>query len=222
MLVLLIAGLLAIGSPALETARDHQDRPALEKIVNDNTAAAARAPNDAEVQYRAALAASYLADVATELHDRKAARDAAERGIRPAEQAVALKPDNGEYYRLLGTLYGQAIADLMSGLKYGPRAKDALAKAVERSPKSSTVYVARGVGNLYLPVQLGGGPEVAIPDFRKAIGLDPRNAEAYLFLGLSLRSVNRDAEARQALTKALELAPNRIWIKQQLNKTPAK
>jgi Flp pilus assembly protein TadD len=82
--------------------------------------------------------------------------------------------------------------------------------------------VARGVGNLYLPVQLGGGPEAAIPDFRKAIGLDPKNAEAYLFLGLSLRSVNRDAEARQALTKALELAPNRIWIKQQLNKTPAK
>jgi Flp pilus assembly protein TadD len=41
-------------------------------------------------------------------------------------------------------------------------------------------------------------------------------------LGLSLRKENRDAEARQAFTKSLELNPNRVWAKQQLEKTPAK
>ena len=85
-----------------------------------------------------------------------------------AEKAVALKPENAEYYRVLGTLYGQAITDIMSGLSYGPKAKDAINKAVEKAPKSSMMYVARGVGNYYLPAQLGGGAKVAIPDFQKA------------------------------------------------------
>ena len=84
------------------------------------------------------------------------------------------------------------------------------------------MYVARGVGNYYLPSQLGGGAKVAIPDFQKAIELDAKNAEAYLWLGLSLRKDNRDADARQAFAKALELNPNRVWTKQQLDKTPNK
>ncbi len=84
------------------------------------------------------------------------------------------------------------------------------------------VYVARGVGNYYLPAQLGGGAKLAIPDFQKAIELDAKNAEAYLWLGLSLRKDNRDEEARKAFTKSLELNPNRVWAKQQLEKTPAK
>ena len=118
-------------------ARDQQDRAALEKMAAECRRAAAKAPNDAEAQYRAALATSYLAEVAIELHDRKAGRQAAEHGIKAAEKAVALKPADAEYYRVLGTLYGQAITDLMSGLKYGPKAKDAINKAVEKAPKSS-------------------------------------------------------------------------------------
>jgi tetratricopeptide (TPR) repeat protein len=133
-----------------------------------------------------------------------------------------MKPDNAEYYRVLGTVYAQAVTNIMSGLSYGAKAKDAINKAVERAPKSSMMYVARGVGNYYVPAQLGGGSKVAIPDFQKAIELDPRNAEAYLWLGLSLRKENRDDEARKAFTKALELNPNRLWTKQQLEKTPAK
>jgi len=157
-----------------------------------------------------------------ELRDRKAGRAAAEQGIKFAEKAVALKPANAEYHRMLATLYGQAITDIMSGLSYGPKAKEAVNKAVEKAPKSSMMYVARGVGNYYVPAQLGGGPKLSIPDFQKAIELDPKNAEAYLWLGLSLRKENRDAEARAAFTKSLELNPNRVWARQQLDKTPAK
>jgi tetratricopeptide (TPR) repeat protein len=221
-LQLVLAGFFMQGATPLESARDRQDRPALERFVRESEAAAARAPNDADAQYRCALASSYLAEVDQELHDKKAARQAAEVGIKAAEKAVALKPDNAENYRILGTLYGQAITDLISGLTYGPRAKDAIAKALARAPNSSTVYVARGVGNYYLPPQLGGGLESAVADFHKAIELDPRNAEAYLWLGLSLRKENKDAEARRAFEKSLELDPNSIWAKQQLSKTPEK
>ena len=217
MLAIVIAAFMAAAAPSsLEVARDKQDRAALTELAAQANAAAAKTPNDSETQYRAALANSYLAEVAIELRDRKAGRQFAEQGMKFAEKAVALKPANAEYYRLLGTLYGQAVTDIMSGLSYGPKAKDAINKAVEKAPQSSMI------GNYYVPSQLGGGAKLSIPDFQKAIELDPANAEAYLWLGLSLRKENRDAEARQAFTKSLELNPNRIWTKQQLEKTPAK
>jgi tetratricopeptide (TPR) repeat protein len=221
MVTIVLAAFFAAASQSpLESARDRQDRPALEKLAA--AAAAAASPKDAASQYRAALAYSYLAEIAIEVRDRKAGRQFAEQGMKFAEKAVAMQPENAENYRVLATLYGQAITDLMSGLSYGPKAKDAINKAVEKAPGSSMVWVARGVGNYYLPPQVGGGAKNAIPDFQKAISLDGKNAEAWLWLGLSLRKENRDAEARQAFTKALELNPNRAWAKQQLDKTPAK
>jgi tetratricopeptide (TPR) repeat protein len=223
MLAIFVAAFMTATAPSpLEVARDKQDRAALTQLAAQAGGAADKAPNDAEAQYRAALANCYLAEVTIELHDRKGGRQIAEQGIRFAEKTVAMKPGNAEYYRLLGTLYGQAITDIMSGLSYGSKAKDAINKAVEKAPKSSMMYVARGVGNYYVPAQLGGGAKLAIPDFQKAIDLDRANAEAWLWLGLSLRKENRDGEARQAFAKSLELNPNRLWAKQQLEKTPAK
>ena len=221
-LTLAMMGIVLAVSGPLEQARDRQDRAALQKQVEEAVAAAAKASNDPEAQFRAALAHSYLAEVLIEQRERKPARPIAEQGMKFAEKAVTLKPANADYYRVLGTLYGQGITDIMSGLSYGAKAKSAINKAVELAPKSSMVWVAHGVGNYYLPAQLGGGAQNAIVSFRKAIELDPKNAEAYLWLGVGLRKDNKDAEARQALAKALQLNPNRVWVKQQLEKTPAK
>jgi tetratricopeptide (TPR) repeat protein len=220
-LALVMAGFLAAAPSVLETARDQQDRAALQKTIRELSDAAAKTPNDADAHAKVALACSYLAEVNIELHDRKQGRQAAEQGIKAGERALALRA-NADNYRVLATLYGQAITDVLSGLSYGPKAKDAIGKAVEAAPKSSAVWVARGVGNYYLPAQFGGGAPVATADFRKALEFDPKNAEAYLWLGVSLRKENKDAEARQAFQKSLELNPNRLWVKQQLEKTPAK
>jgi len=222
MWTLLVAAFLAAPTPsALETARDVQDRAALQKIVDESAAVAAKAPHDAEAQYRLALASSYLSEVALELKDKKLAEQAAVRGVQAAEQAVMLKPDVAEYYRLLGTLCGQVVpANVLTGLSYGKRAKDNIDKAIAMDPKSSMAHMSRGVGNYYLPAALGGGPDLAIADFRKAVELDPKNAEAWMWLGLGLRKENKDAEARQAFQKSLALNPRRVWAKQQLEKTP--
>jgi tetratricopeptide (TPR) repeat protein len=220
MSVLVLAAFLAAPQATLQLARDQQDRATLQKLVDEAGAAAAKAPNDAEAQYQMAVASSYLAEVALEQGDKKLAQQAAERGVKAAEQAVSLKPQVAEYYRVLGTLCGQVVpANVLAGLSYAKRARDAIDKAVAMDPKSSMGYMARGVGNYYIPAALGGGFELAIADFRKAIELDPKNADAWLWLGMSLRKENKNAEARQAFSKSLELNPKRVWTSQQLEKT---
>jgi tetratricopeptide (TPR) repeat protein len=210
------------GGSDLEKARDAQDRPTLDRLAAQLSSAAQGKSNDAAAQYKFALAESYVAEVAIEVRDKNAAHGAAEAGIDAAKKAVALKADSAEYHRLLGTLCGQAIsANVLQGMKYGHCAQDEVNKAVQLDPKSSENYLARGVGNYYLPQGLGGGLDLAIKDFQKAIELDPQSSEAQLWLGLALRKQNKNAEARKAFQKAIELNPARAWAKQQLDKTPA-
>ncbi|MBI1789363.1 MAG: tetratricopeptide repeat protein [Acidobacteria bacterium] len=217
MLVLLWSAVLAASD--LEKARDAQDRAGLEKMV---AALEQKPAGDAKGFYQLALAYSYLAEVAQEQRDKGQVKRAAEAGIRAAERAVALKPEVAEYHRLLGTLCGQIVpANVLAGLSYGKRAQEAIARALERDPKSAPAYISRGVGNYYLPQALGGGYERALGDFQKAIELDPKSAEAHLWLGLTLRQLKRNGEARKALARSLELNPSRLWTKQQLEKTPA-
>lgn len=205
----------------LEKARDTQDRGALERYSSQFAAAAAKQPNDAQALYRQALAQSYLAEIAVETGDKNLARSSAESGIKAAERAIAQKSENAEYHRVLGTLCGQAVsANVLTGLKYGRCAQEEVNKAVQLDPKAAINYVSRGVGNYYLPAGMGGGPDAAIKDFEKAIELDPRLAEAHLWLGIALRKANRNAEAHKELEKAVSLNPARAWGKQQLAKTP--
>jgi tetratricopeptide (TPR) repeat protein len=219
----LAAGIaFATGMPDLERARDKQDRAALDKMVAEYRSAADRQQKDAAALYRYALAESYAAEVAVETKDKAKAKEFAETGIAAAEKAVEMKPDMAEYHRILGTLCGQMISSNgLAAIKYGKCALDSVNKAIQLDPKSSMNYVSHGVGNYYLPAALGGGPDLAIKDFQKAIDLDPKSADAYLWLGIALRKSNRNAEAHEALAKAVELNPNRLWAKQQLDKTPA-
>ena len=221
--VLMAATLAAVSPVDLEKARDLEDRNTLASAVADLSNEAAKSPDDAKAQYRLALAASYLAEIALELRDKDAAERAAKAGIPAAERAVALKSANAEYYRVLGTLCGQVIpANVLAGMSYGSRAQEAIEKAIALDPKSPQAYLARGIGNYYKPAILGGGPDVAIRDIRRAIELDPKSAEAYLWLGLAQRKLHQNAEALEAFAKSLELNPRRIWTRQQLEKTPAK
>jgi hypothetical protein len=217
----LAAGLTAAKSE-LEKARDAQDRAALDKISAALAAEARSAPKDADAQYKAALADSYAAEVAIELKDKTGAKNAADAGIPFAEKAIELQPKNAENYRVLATLCGQEVPALgIGGLNYGKRAKEAIAKALELNPRSAEVLIAEGVGNYYLPAMLGGGPDLAVKNFSDAAALDPKSSEAYLWLGITLRKLHRNGEARQAFAKSVELNPHRIWAKDQLEKTPA-
>jgi tetratricopeptide (TPR) repeat protein len=191
----------------LDKLRDKQDRAGLD---------------DANGWYRAAIGYSYVAEVAMEVRDKIAAEKAAEIGAADADKAIALNGKMADYYRVLGTLCGQVIPanPIMGVLTYGKRAKEALDKAIEMDPKSPKAFVAHGVGYYYLPNNFGGGPENAIKDFKQAIALDPHSADAYLWMGIALKKEHQNAQARDALSKSLQFDPDRLWTKDQLQKTP--
>ncbi len=225
--VLAAFALAAAAAPAdvakLEDARDRQDRAFLERAAREASAAAEKAANDAEAQYRAALAESYFSEVAFEQRDKKVAGEAAESGIRSAGKAIALRPNIAEYHRIMGTLCGQAVpTGVFLALKYGRCARSSIDKAIQLDPRSAKAYLSRGVGNFYLPKEFGGGVDLAIQDFEKAIQLDPKSADAHLWLGIALRKSQRSEEAYKEISKSLALNPNRIWARQQLEKTPRK
>lgn len=204
----------------LNAARDKQDLAALDRIISQQVAQANTGA--AEAEYKLALAYSYAAETAMELHDKKKSESYAEAGMEPAKKAVAADGGNAEYHRVLGELCGQVIPanPLVGALKYGQCARDEINKAIELDGKLALAYVSRGVGNYYLPQAMGGGLDLAMKDIDKAIELNPNLPDAYLWKGIILRKANKDAEARQALQHALQLDPNRAWAKEQLAKTP--
>lgn len=201
----------------LDAARDRQDLTALDGSIAQLKGAGASA-------YQIALAYSYGAEIAMELRDKKKAQSYAETGMDFAKKAVAESGSNAEYHRLLGNLCGQVIPanPLLGALKYGQCARDEINKALALNGKLALAYVSQGVGNYYLPSSMGGGVDLAIKDFDRAISLDPQLADAYLWKGIALRKQSHEDEARQALQKALQLDPGRQWAKQQLEKTPPK
>ena len=207
----------------LEKLRNAQDRAALDARAAALHAEAEKAPADAAKWHRAAIAYSYAAEVAYELRDKRGSQRAAEAGVRDAEKAISINPKVADYYRVLGTLCGQVIPanPIMGGLAYGKKAKEALDKAIELDPKSAPAHVAHGVGYFYLPANFGGGPDNAIKDYKRAIALDPNNADAYLWMGIALAKQHQNKPARDAFAKALQLEPGRLWARQQLEKTPA-
>jgi tetratricopeptide (TPR) repeat protein len=216
---------MSLAAPAseIEAARDRQDVSALQSTAAKLASAARKSPNDARSQYSLAVAQSYLAEVALELGDKGAAQKAAETGIPAAERAVALQGKVAEHHRILGTLCGQVIpANLLLAVKYAGCASNSIRKALELDPASSGAHLSQGVGNYYLPPAFGGGVELAIRDFHRAVQLNPKSAEAHLWLGIALRKAGRNAEARSALQKSLELNPGRAWTRKQLDKTPPK
>jgi tetratricopeptide (TPR) repeat protein len=214
--ILLAAAAAADLSAEMRQARNRQDHTALDQLIG-------KLKNQPNANYHLAQAYSYAAEVAMEQRDKHKAQDYAEAGIPVAQKALDANPNDAKAHRILGELCGQVIPanPLLGGLKYGQCARDEVNKAIQLDGNSAMAYLSRGVGNYYLPPSFGGGVELALKDLDKAISLDPKLSDAYLWKGIALRKVNRNAEAHQAIAKAVQLSPDWIWAKEQLQKTPA-
>ncbi|HOW25001.1 MAG TPA: hypothetical protein PK711_04960 [Bacteroidales bacterium] len=86
------------------------------------------------------------------------------------DNALAIDSKEAELYVLQGMLHQARISvDFMGrGLVYSQKAQGALEEAVKMDPKNPRAYYLMGMNVYSTPKMYGGGPETALPLFRRA------------------------------------------------------
>ncbi len=177
----------------LETARRAYEASDYSRAVLVLQEAAARDPNDGEIQLL--LAKSYL-----ELQEHDAA-------IRSAEKAVAIDPQNSVYHEWLGKTYGEKAdhAGWFSAISLAKKAGKEFRAAVELDGKNFSARQALVEFDCSAPGPLGGGEEKAQPHIKELMELDA--AEGHYAAGNCRRQKKDFAAADEEFTKALESHP---------------
>lgn len=134
-----------------------------------------------------------------------------------------------ETLALRSAVVGQLIplSGMLAVVRLGPRANSLMDRAMKLGPDNPRVWLLRGISAVYKPSQFGGGLGNAERDLKKAIELFNGNspaaqspawgyAEAWAWLGRVYADQNRVDDARAAYAKALEIAPELVWVSKEL------
>ena len=119
----------------------------------------------------------------------------AERAVELYAEAIALAPDNAEYYR------GRSTA--LYNLKRYESALEDDTKAIALDSTKATYYYSRSV-TLHAMKRY----EESLKDRTKAIEMDPSNALYYQQQGVTLHEMKRYQEALASKTEAIKLNPS--------------
>ncbi|MFC1715982.1 tetratricopeptide repeat protein [Candidatus Poribacteria bacterium] len=127
-----------------------------------------------------------------------------QKAVEHYEQVTILQPDAQRWYNL-GLLY-----EWQKKIK-AIRAYD---KAVQLDPNFARAYYRRGYFRLHYKIGDAGvlmyQPPVAVEDFKKAIELDPKLADAHFSLGTAYHQMDMPEEATAEFAKTVELDPDNV------------
>ncbi len=123
------------------------------------------------------------------------------------ENAIEQDPSYASAYSGLADAYFLLINNHLQELDYG-EGERAVARALELDPTSSEAHASRANFALLDYGRRGDATALdrALGDYRRAIELDPANAQAYHWYGIALEEQDPGAALR-ALERALELDP---------------
>lgn len=124
------------------------------------------------------------------------------------EKAIALDPQYVQAYAGLADCYNLAMSGLPPAFRY-PRAKANAEQAIKLDPESSEAHTSLA----FLRYKFEWRWEDADREFREAIRLNPRNAQAHHWYGEFLGLMGREAEAVAELRRALDLDPFSLAIR---------
>jgi TolB-like protein/Flp pilus assembly protein TadD len=168
------------------------DPPTVRKSLGYYEQAVALDPNFALGWARVSLASSLL--YSNSLPEQRVA----ERARQAAERTVALAPGRPEAYHAVGNYQRLVLHDMS-------RARDEYAKGLRIAPSDPLLLGATSSAE-----QGAGLWSAAIEHAKQAERVDPRSVSAARRLGVLLFLTRRYSEARQALDKALALAPSNV------------
>jgi len=152
--------------------------------------------------------------------------------LEEAEQALAKSQELGGgavALGLRGAVTGQlaGTGGMIAGMRMGPRAFKQLDEALVGAPQDPRVALLNGMTRLNAPRPFGGGPAKGEPELRRAVALFAQDVakgpapvwgkvDAHIWLAIALDQLDRRAEARAELQKALTLAPGHAWVTKEL------
>jgi adenylate cyclase len=120
------------------------------------------------------------------------------------EEAIALDPKYPAPYWLLGMTH---IMD--AWFDWGQSKEDSLSRAMELAQKTISLndLDSNAHGSLVAAYRMKGDYDKAIAEGKRAVELDPNSADAHVWLGIALYTVDRAEEAIPLLEKAIRLNP---------------
>src|SRR5438132_1831034 len=178
---------------SLEAGRHAYESSEYVKAVQALQAAAARDPQNADVQLL--LAKSYL-----ELQQHDAA-------IKSAERAVAIDARNSIYHEWLGRAYGEKAdhASWFSAISLAKKTRKEFETAVQLDARNFSARQVLIEFDCSAPGLVGGGEEKAWPQIKQLAEMDA--AEGHFAAGNCRRQKKDFAVADEEFTKALESNP---------------
>ena len=136
-------------------------------------------------------------------HVQKVALPEVQIGIKFLEEATALDPNYALAYVGLADAYRTASAADVAPSQVIPQAKRAAERAVQIDENLSSAHTQLAM----LAAWYDWAPEVAERHFKRALELDPDNAEARLFFGHLRSNQGRHDEAMREADRGLRLEP---------------
>ncbi len=165
--------------------------------------------------YNLARVDFYITDFYSARRDNKAAERSLDEAITAAQHAITLDDKSSNAHSLLADLYGRKISfgSFFAGMRYGPKVEAENKKALELDPDNPRVQASLGRQYLFAPKMFGGDLNQAVASFRKAVQLDPKSDEAFVWLAIALRKKEDKENADKALQEALRLNPRSEFAK---------
>lgn len=210
-------------------ARDHALLENCRNILRREAALLPSSPLGGSLQraYTLAFVNSRLAPMLPEARrgERKALLEEAAEALR---QTLEINPRDAEAQALLGAVYGAQISGSpWKGMTIGPRISAAFKEAERLAPDNPRVALQKGITLFFVPKALGGGPEPAARELRRAEALFAREAagkpwpnwgqvDAHVWLGRALAEKGDRRGARAAYLRALALAPEHSLVRGEL------
>ncbi len=148
-------------------------------------------------------AAAYQLYLKGRYHVQKVALPEIQTGIRYLEQATTIDPYYALAYVGLADAYRTTTAADIAAVQVIPKAKRAAEKAVQIDDDLAVAHAQLGM----LAIWYDWDPGAAERHFKRALDLDPNNADAHIYYAHLLSNQGRHAEAFREAEHARELEP---------------
>jgi tetratricopeptide (TPR) repeat protein len=149
-------------------------------------------------------------------HDAETGRRAQlERGVEAGRKAAILEPKRPEGYFWTAADMGELAESfgLRQGLKYRGEIRDALETVLRLDPGFQQGSADRALGRWYfkVPGLFGGSKKQSEEHLRKSLTYNPDSISSHYFLAETLFDMDRDADARGELRKAIAAPIDPDW-----------